>query len=387
MGRCLRYVTALRLGAVVFTVAAILGGIPSRAAAEQIYGGSYENETYGYSFDWDESIWTVSTLDTPGAEGMNTDTVATWGMIYGIASETDSTTCFEEMLSGFSDGDGEVIELAPKRYARPEPAAGIQGELVSISYGEGADAAEMLFYIGCRPLDGGESVLNVLLGTVGETYELELGHWQELLGSIEVEDGTGMQPDLPVIGIGRADENRAELPDTGLDGETYTHAEFGYSIRWDELIWTARELEENERLGDGVYLEGESSFVLIQSFYDADADVAGCLDTWSTELKRDTRSFENVRVAPSRYERPRLSDLAAGELFRLNAKNKGGELAAYIECREIPTTGAIVVFNFYSGLVNYEAELPAWQDVLDSVESRPVVMPEGAAGASADLAV
>ncbi|MCC6790893.1 MAG: hypothetical protein IT336_04360 [Thermomicrobiales bacterium] len=383
MVRRSRVMGLLRNGVIGLVVAGATVGAVAEVSATQVYGGSYESERYGFSFEWDEGLWSASEVETPNAEGLDTESVASWGTIYAAPAEADATNCYDEIVGSMSNGEG--LDAAPARYDRPEPGGGVQGELVVFTLGQGSDAQDLFFYVGCRPLDGGNAVLNVIFSTLADSYTLERDNWQELMGSIAVSDSDSRTKNQPEIGIGRARDDERSMPETGIAGDTYTHVGYGYEIGWDATDWTARELEESENVGEGIYLEGERSYALISSYFYRGAEADDCLEEWSSSFKKGSDKLENVRPAPSRYVRPEVNDNAAGELYLMNAKNKSGDLALYLECRVIPETNAIIVFHFFTGAANYAKELSSWQQVLDSVETLPLPEASGAIGAVAEV--
>lgn len=376
-----RLMAHLRIGILGLTLLGILFGQVHGVAAEQVYGGSYESETYGFSFQWDEGLWNATPTSVPGAEGLDTESVYSTGTIYATPTEAGEPDCYEGILEQAESG-GDGWRSAPASYKRPSPGGDVQGELFVVAFVQGDAETEILLYIGCRMLNDGEAVLNVILGAQRSAYLRESNNWQRLLGTIEVDDdgGDGRRnrhgSDLPTIGIG---PTRGEAPDiapeTGLSDNAYINVETGFELSWDASYWTARELEQVENLGQGVFLEGETSYVLISSHLYRGADPESCVEEYAEGFAEGAANFEAPRRAPARYERPKLAKNAAGELYAMEATNKGVDVALYIECRVIPETHAIVVFHFMTGIANYSDELPAWQEVLDSVETLP--LPEG----------
>lgn len=71
---------------------------------------------------------------------------------------------------------------------------------------------------------------------------------------------------------------RAAAQDDGLDGDTYTSEDYGWSVEFDDRTWEAEELDSSSYVG--VRLASDIGFVDI-GVYEAleDTDAADCLDT------------------------------------------------------------------------------------------------------------
>jgi hypothetical protein len=365
----------LRVGALGIASFATLVGSIGNASAEQVYGGSFESETYGFSFEWDEGLWTATPVSYPDAEGLEFESVYSAGQIYAVPAEPSATDCFEEILQTFEQGN-EEWKVAPDSYKRPNVGGDVQYELFLVQYEQGDVEADVLLYMGCRPLADGDAVLNVIYGTLSSNYLRESKNRQELLGSIEVDKGNAMSSNLPEIGYGKARNANVGAPETAIEGGTYTNVDAGFELQWDESVWTARELEESENGGEDVFLENEQSLALISSHNYRGTDAERCLQEYSESFGESATTFEKMRVAPSRYDRPELAENSEGEFSAMSVKNKDADVALYLECRVIPETDSIIVFHFMTGLNTYEGELAAWQELLDSVETLP--LPEGA---------
>ena len=165
----------------------------------------YENSTYGFSFEWDEATWTVDEFAAAGADGVNISTVNSFGMIWGVAVD-DATSCYDDMIDSLEADSGLDFEVAPDRFERPMPSAVLQGELALADFSDETGSYEMLVYGACLPLDGGSAVLNVMLAVDAAVYELELGHWNDLLGTLDVagvqngdDDSIDLEFDLGVV--------------------------------------------------------------------------------------------------------------------------------------------------------------------------------------------
>lgn len=166
--------------------------------------------------------------------------------------------------------------------------------------------------------------------------------------------------------IGRGNDSPADSRDEGLGSDTYGNSEFGFSLAWDEDIWTASELDD-EVADNGVSLISEKSQGLVVGF-PKNRSAEQCVDVAARGIE-NVPTFTEFGPAPDRYERPELPIDAAGELFVAVHGETGDEIAYYLECREVTDTGAIVLISFGARLADYEGELPAWQEVFDSIET------------------
>jgi hypothetical protein len=166
--------------------------------------------------------------------------------------------------------------------------------------------------------------------------------------------------------VGREDDAQADLRDDHLGSDSYVDSTFGFSVAWDEDVWSASE-PDKDVADNGVSLVSEKSEGLIVGF-PKDRSLEECVEI-SAQGIENLPDFSEFGPAPERYERPELSNDAAGKLFVAVGSESGDEIAFYIECRQVRKSGSIVLISFGTKLDDYEGELPAWQEVYDSIET------------------
>ena len=224
----------LRVGGIGLVAALLFGMLAGPASADPVYGGMYENATYGFTFEFEEAIWTVDEFEAAGADGVNLQTVNSFGMIWGIPVD-DASTCYDDMIASLEVESGLDFDVAPERFERPEPGADLRGELALAEFTDETGTYGMLVYGACLPLDGGASVLNVMLAVDAAVYDLELEHWQNLLGSLDVDgepngdDGVAIDFDLGVVEEESGQSESADRP------ENNGHAERNGRITLDQF--------------------------------------------------------------------------------------------------------------------------------------------------------
>src|SRR5215213_6097476 len=110
-----------------------------------------------------------------------------------------------------------------------------------------------------------------------------------------------------------------------LRGSTYTSDDFGYSVSWNNSIWTGEEADD----ADGVRLSSDLSFGMIQAVT-YEGDLADCVADSVTGLASQD-NVSNVGKASKKIDRPATARDAEGELFTyLDLDNDQAEVAMYI---------------------------------------------------------
>lgn len=129
----------------------------------------------------------------------------------------------------------------------------------------------------------------------------------------------------------------------GVEGDTYTSPNFGYSFQWDEDAWQVAEDGEISESGyDLLTLTGEFGGVSIYAFEDYNGDPETCLEG-ETEYNESDPSIEDWEVAENSDGEPiaGVTDDTAYALYTASLTDPENEnaparsLAIYLECRSI----------------------------------------------------
>jgi hypothetical protein len=156
------------------------------------------------------------------------------------------------------------------------------------------------------------------------------------------------------------DEDDASREDGSADaeGETYVSPTWGYTVTWDPDSWVATG-EERE---DGVALHVMGSVIVLAVVegvegYDGDPDA--CLTGMVEAAAGDT-----PLVASEEYRAPATADDAVGGVYEL-----GTFAVAYLECRPLVDGEAVLQTRFVAPVDEYEAVLPALEELLAGIEA------------------
>ncbi len=157
---------------------------------------------------------------------------------------------------------------------------------------------------------------------------------------------------------------------------TYTGSVWGYTITWDTEKWEQKSTFDFPS-HDGVRLDGESSTLFVTGSSDYGADPVGCLigeDEYfqSTEgvSTSDWEVATDANGDPLWYE----SDELAWGVFNYTFHSSSGidvEFVDYISCETIPGEDAVLIVQMTSFPDEYNTNLEALLDILDTLEFQP----------------
>jgi hypothetical protein len=339
--------------AIVLTLITSLAPRPAAAAA----GGSYENEAFGFSVEWDEEVWTGKELDLgENAVGISFESVTSWGSIQAAGYEVDNPEeCLDGLIDIFADDDGEKIDdygIAPIRYDRIESIDGAASELVTYTFlGERGNDLDLVMFVSCSPLLDGDAALEIFITTTVDVYEDVMVEWEDVVAGIVTGEGTG---------IG---EPKAERDQVG-DGQ-FSDTELGFSFEWDPDVWESTVLDEDGLRG--AELIGDVSYAYIVATLDSGLTTSEeCVDSLVASFG-EFEVVENLRTAPSRLAKPEAHPEAGAALLTFNDTDREEKMVLYNECR-VSEDGIAFSAQFIAPYSDYEDELVIWQETLDSIE-------------------
>lgn len=157
----------------------------------------------------------------------------------------------------------------------------------------------------------------------------------------------------------------------GVDGNTYESPTYGYTLEWDEDLWTVEDsTSENET--DNLYLRSDDSLLLLQGLADYGGDPDACLDDTAGILAKgdgvdDWAPLEDRRGDPvAGSERGRA--WAAFTLTYTSAEGDEFDDVDYVECRTVVQDEAVLIAIDVVAADQYDDEVDLVADVLDSLE-------------------
>jgi hypothetical protein len=354
--------------AVVGAAMALASAAPSVGAYEAS-PGSYANDRYGFSVQWDVNEWNGKPYEADGGiEGIELQNDVSVGAIFGLEGEQDNQACLDALVSNFTAADTAEPVVAPVSKQRPEAPANSASELYLYSIDAGSSKpVELVMFMGCAQLPNDAGTLRFYVLTESDLYWRASGRWSELFDGVTVA-GTSEFSDVLEYAderLGKEDHAAADVAVDGIDGASFHSAEFGFGVSWEEGAWEASEVENDK--DHGVELVSDASLVTLTAVsYDLSPE--RCLSALQSGIS-EAVGEDNFEIAPDDYERPELADGASGDLFLFVNSDSDLESVMYLECREIPADGAVLAMRFVTTIDQYEDELVVWQELLDSVET------------------
>lgn len=408
--------------AVVATLMMVaLGGSAISPAAAQVGGDSYTDPAYDWNVSWDDDIWT--TVDNPTYELVLSNEAESYVFFQNRDEWGDAQDCLDGRVDEVASEDG-VDDL--------EPLEDEDGDPIGTNSNDRATATYSLTFTGsgrpidrvnafdCRVLVPGEAVLAVTYVTSADAYEDDVADVDDLLVDLTIpettsadETPTGIADDAdatetpddeptetateeetstpededptetPVdeaTGTPDDDEPTATLdetaesdeapdPNAGIDGNTYESPTYGFSVEWDEDVWTPNVDSRREADRDTLVLDlfELSGYVYVEAYEAYDGDPADCLAGASDELLDDPDVDD---VEP--YEDDD-GDVVEGEdggvAFAAYAFDfDGTAAAAYVECRTLVEDEAVLAVSLVTVDDDFEDGVGELADLLDTLD-------------------
>jgi hypothetical protein len=403
------------------TTLMVLGVIASglRPAQAQVSGDSYTDPEYGWHLSWDGDVWTVIDNSAYDLVLWNEDES------YVFFENRDDWGDAEDCLDGRIDeveAEAGVDDLEPLEDADGDPirevSRGRAFAAYSLTYtnpnAENARPMERVNAFECRVLVPGDAVLAATHVASAGAYDDDADLVAELLSNLELaetdEPAATPQEDEPAATPEEEDEPTAtpedeeptatpeqdeptatpepdvtetQVPDpeAGIDGNTYTSPAYGFTIEWDEDVWspdiTAGRFPGRDTLVlDFVDISG---YVYIEAYDAYDGDPDECLEGSAAEVL-ESANAENV--APYEDEDGKVvggeeDDIVfAAYTLELN----GDEVAAYFDCRTLIEDEAVLAVSMVTLEKDFEHARAELDDLLATLafdEVQETVTPAG----------
>ena len=404
-----------------------LGATGIRPAAAQDAADSYVDPTYDWEVSWDDDVWTV-------VENAAYDLVL-WneGDSYVFFQNRDEWGDAGECLDGRVDevaAEDGVDDLEPLEDEDGDPIGSRSNARASATYSltytdpnaADARATERVNGFDCRVLVPGEAVLAITYVTSAAAYEEDVDAVDDLLADLDIPETTGRDdeptttPDDEATDTPEdeptatpeddqptgtpADEIADEAPDptAGIDGNTYVSPTYGYTLEWDEDVWTPDFELQREADRDVLVLArvGTGDYVYFEAYDAYDGDPETCLEGSVDEAFSDAEADESIEdIEP--YEDAN-GDVVAGEtdgvafaaytLTLVLDEDSGVDLAAYFECRTLVEDEAVLAVSMVTDPATYEDARDDLDDLLSTLDLSDVqggtASPDGTATSEPD---
>jgi hypothetical protein len=359
-------------------------------------GNSYVSPQFGYSLEWDPDVWQVDGASSDlGFDDLGLLGQRSFLEISGTDGFADAFVCFDNVVSFFSE-DSEAFTVEDFEPFEDEDGEVVEGEEDDRVFGaflatlveENGFENEIVYYVECRTLVEGESVIVIIQIVDPQAYDAEAERRDEVLDTIELpdvdagdEEDEEQDPDEEedTGGDEDADQDEDEDDDDGRDTadepdeadlRTYTSDLFGYSLAWDRDFWTLTDRQvEDDR--DYIELSADSGFVTIEGQTRFAGDPAACLNTVTTNLRAIDGVEGWTRVDDSSLLPEGRGRGGAVAMFSFTLAPEGRTPTAYyayVECRVVVPDQVVLAIVYTVPAVDYETERDALSAILEAIE-------------------
>jgi len=410
-------VQVIRLLATGLLMAATFAGDLRPAVAQDSESGvednTYTGPSYGWSVEWDEDVWEVAEENNEDdsdflvLQTLDGETPVAYTRFWATDDLFDDPEeCAEGWEERIADAEGnEDVELTEEYDVPPAPRGGATATYTYTFDDGSGNTHDNVEHFQCQYIEEGGPLLIVWIFADEADFEDAIPLYEDLVDAIVIpedggdDDGQADQDNENVDGEDEgtqddegtddegADEDEGtqddEGADTGIDGPSYTSPTYGYTVEWDDDVWTAdpdAELVGNGTEGlDRLYLahsEGDDLFsgLYVEGKVAYDGDLDDCLDEEADILRNDDaltdfEPYEDDEGDPVAGESDAGGEYATylGEYEDENGE--AYELLWYVECQILDDNDAPVIFTLFTSEANYEDELDLAQDVIDSLET------------------
>lgn len=157
--------------------------------------------------------------------------------------------------------------------------------------------------------------------------------------------------------------------------DTFTGSVYGYTVSFNPNLWFVEDVVDAPPI-DGVRLDGDTSTVFIIGTNEYGADPVGCLIAEDALNGSGSDRISNWEVATGGDGQPLWfeSDSLAWGVFTYTFTSSSGdevEFVDYISCETIPGQDAVLIVQLTSLPDQYNDNLDAVLDILDTLEFQP----------------
>jgi len=276
-------------------------GESGMATVTDVVDGTYTGPLYGYTFEFDEDIWTVGEeLDGDGSDGLymtsDTGSLTIWSWdAYG----TDTMACLDGESDYYANDDQTVEDWSPALDANGDP---IRYEGNDYAYGvftltytnpDSGETTDLVDYIECRSIPGEDAVVIIFGSSTPDLYNDHLDMVLDVAETI-----TFAQDDEPIVDQPDTPPDEDDMPETGLSGSLYTSPSFGFTVDIPQQ-WQV----EDEQLAlndEQLMLTNGTSDVMIWATDAYNGDLAGCVDFAAEHAPYDLELATTAEGGPFR---------------------------------------------------------------------------------------
>ena len=151
-----------------------------------------------------------------------------------------------------------------------------------------------------------------------------------------------------------------------LDGDTYTDEGYGWSVTFDDTVWTGDTVDGSGSRGLSLVV-GNSGYALLTVLDDGETDPAACLETRQATFEANDLISD---VAPARrLDAPKTSRDAEATLLTAVLTQDDGDVldvVEYLECREVD--GGTLGVEVFLVVDAYEDLVPDVEDLVGAIE-------------------
>ena len=150
----------------------------------------------------------------------------------------------------------------------------------------------------------------------------------------------------------------------------YENEAFGFSVEWDEDVWTGEEVDLGEN-AVGISFDSVTSWGSIQAAgYEVD-DPEECLDGLiDIFVDDDGEKIDDYGIAPVRYDRIESIDGSASELVTYTFLGESGndlDLAMFVSCSSLLGGDAALEIFMTTTVDVYEDVMVEWEDLVAGI--------------------
>lgn len=336
-----------------------------------VTGNSYSSGLYGYSVEWDDSLWEAE--DTGSADEdaliLSSDNAQLQLRSYN-EPDANERSCVTENAKDIGASEGIENWVRTTDFETPEaPEDGYSRAYTFDFISDEANTATFVQYIECRPLPEEGFVLISLLA-LDSQFEDELGSYADVIASLNLEGGTPGGGDIgSKIGKQGGEETSTKFTpgDPELKGATYTGGAYNFSVTWDDSIWTPEAMEPAAGY-EGVKLTSDISSAWVEAI----EGYGGDLDVCVTDTGDQLNDFDGVTdVAKERRPTlPETGEDAVAAIYSYTYTSNGDSLdfVEYIDCRVLVADEVVLRMTVIATLDGYEDAVPEWEGVLAGIE-------------------
>ena len=361
----------------------------TRTGGSGLEGNVYADQAAGWSVEFDDRVWEAEEAQSdPDADlayrGVRLSGEGLFAslVVYqdGI---TDAADCLADLQRVYESSDGWE-DLAPARRLElpetdPDAETALYTGTLLLDDGD-VDAA---LYLECREVE--DATLSIIVTIAEDEYEGVLPDVEALLVGVETGGGTAADEETPEADdeeTPEADDEETPEPDAPdaaendvdageLDDGTFTDTALGYSVTFDDRIWTGELLEDAATAGVFLTTDDEELFatVTIDASVGYDGiDVEQCVEDLAAGYEEfdGYSSLREERNADG-PETPRDAASAVYSFTFTYEDESEAELVAYIECRPIDGD-TMIRTTIQTTEDSLAANVDVFQELLDGIE-------------------